>query len=211
MLLCPHHQPRDWLLFNFFLLSFKHRVPQREDCVEQALPCHSPICTRASSQLSTAPPLLHMAKPGRCQQPAILGLLFLLHSSSHGSELKSSQTSPFTPQMPREPRQSHGSSHVSLGTTPPSQPASQMMRGIITGPRHREILMGLARISSPSTHAGSPRAWETATCRHSGCSSAPGATALPGAPCQRHFSSHRQPAAFLEGHPDPLRAHNDII
>lgn len=27
------------------------------------------------------------------------------------------------------------------------------MRGIITGPRHREILMGLVRISSPSAHA----------------------------------------------------------
>lgn len=34
-----------------------------------------------------------------------------------------------------------------------SQPASQMMRGIITGPQRHEILMGLARISSPSTHA----------------------------------------------------------
>lgn len=55
MLLCPDHQPRDWLLFNFFLLSFEHCVPQREDQVEQALPCHSPIHPWASCPAQHSP------------------------------------------------------------------------------------------------------------------------------------------------------------
>lgn len=86
-----------------------------------------------------------------------------------------------------------------------------MMRGIITGPQHREILMGLARISSPSAHGAlTPSlgdgdlhalrlqlsAWDVSTAR---CS-------LP-----ETFPSHHQPAAFLEGRGDPLRAHSNVI
>lgn len=122
MLLCPHHQPRDWLLFNFFLLSLTHYVPQREDRVEQALPRQSPIHTWASCPAQHSPTTLAHGKTR--QMPTLSRHFwvhpFLPHNSTHGSEKKSAQTAPFTPQMPREPGQSHGSSHVSLGTTTPS-------------------------------------------------------------------------------------------
>lgn len=154
MLSCSHHQPRDWLLFNFFLLSLKHCVPQRESHVEQALPCHSPICSWARCPAQHSPTTPAHGKTRQMPTASLFGFTCFCHTTLPMAVSRKAPREPLSLlRCPGSQGKVMAALMFHLALHPQCQPASQMMRGIITGPRHREILMGLARISSPSTHA----------------------------------------------------------
>lgn len=97
MLSCPHHQPRDWLLFNFFLLSLKHCVPQREDRVEQALPCHSPTHTWARSPAQHSPTTPEHGKARQIPTASIFEFTCFCHTTLPMAASRKLTDSPFHP------------------------------------------------------------------------------------------------------------------